>query len=230
MTETFSGRYHVPTVAHVALTPEQTYLLAYQVNRAGTIVEVLEAMGSAVSLGLSPVHVARDLLAIPATTAVIAHAESGSYQIQTFLDLVADRAERQSMEVAIARTRQLYEAVKSNPGQFGPSCGFLGGSPVDPEPLKSQAKSQLAICIAGNLTTREAVMSRWRAAPSAQSFEINAARLILDTVRRLEAYARAAPAAYRAIYLARIMANAKRMERDAKKAGRAAAQGEEEED
>lgn len=52
--------------------------------------EVIEAMAAAISQGRASVHVSRDLMAIPATTAVMAHAESGSYQIEVFLSLVEE--------------------------------------------------------------------------------------------------------------------------------------------
>ena len=77
------------------------------------------------------------------------------------------RGERQGGAIAIACAREIFQTVKANPGSFGPSCGLV----ACPDPLKNHSHG----------------------APSAQTFEVNAAHIILETIRRLETHARAAP-------------------------------------
>ena len=55
----FSGRYHARALD---LNADSVFLVACQTNRAGTIVEVAEAMASAVASGKAAAHVARDLV------------------------------------------------------------------------------------------------------------------------------------------------------------------------
>ena len=86
------------------------------------------------------------------------------------------------LRAAISKARALAEMIRKNYGAYSASCGFLGRSPIDPEPIKTTNREQLAICIAGNLTTRESIMQRWREAPSAQTFAVKTANIILDQI------------------------------------------------